>query len=146
MTEQAVRASEQQAYYELCAYTIEHARQHGTFIHQHVVDAYAAQHADEHSRPIGVAFALIGLYLHVEQGYSGKEVQRLHMAMGQERRTWPRFTLPAHRGAVTSADVIAAPPGPARDHAIEAWCRSVWHAFSMNRAAIVDLLFEYGVG
>jgi hypothetical protein len=146
MNQQAVSASEQQAYYELCSYTIEHARQHGTFIHQHVVDAYAAQHADDTTKPITLAFALIGLYLHVEQGYSGKEVQRLHMAMGRERRTWPPFTVPAERGAMTAADVMAAAPGPARDHAIAAWCRSVWEAFAVNRLAVADLLLTYGVG
>src|SRR5215208_7067640 len=133
MKHTAVSASEQQAYYELCSYTIEHARQHGTFIHQHVVDAYAAQHADESTKPITVSFALIGLYLHVEQGYSGKEVQRLHMAMGRERKSWPSFILPVERGAITAVDVIAAAPGPDRDRAVGAWCRSVWAAFAVNR-------------
>jgi hypothetical protein len=33
------------------------------FVHQYVVDAWAAQHAENGSKPIGVAFALIGLYL-----------------------------------------------------------------------------------
>ena len=146
MNTRAVSASEQQAYYELCSYTIEHARQHGTFIHQHVVDAYGAQQADESTRPITLAFALIGLYLHVEQGYAGTEVQRLHMAMGRERRTWPTFIVPSERGSITASDVMAVPPGPDRDRAIAAWCRSVWEAFAMNRATVVDLLLTYGVG
>ena len=51
---------EQEQFDQLCFYTL--AKQDGPFIHQHVVDAFAAQHADQDSKPIGVAFALIGLY------------------------------------------------------------------------------------
>jgi hypothetical protein len=52
------------AYHELCGYTLTHGD--AAFIHQHVVDAFAAQHADAHSKPIGITFALAGLYLHLE--------------------------------------------------------------------------------
>jgi hypothetical protein len=34
--------NEKSAYDELCFYTLAHARQDPAFIHQHVVDAYAA--------------------------------------------------------------------------------------------------------
>ena len=44
---------------ELSAYTLTHGDP--DFIHQHVVDAFAAQHAAAKSSAIGVAFALIGL-------------------------------------------------------------------------------------
>jgi hypothetical protein len=39
---------------ELMAWTM--SLSDAAFVHQHVVDAWAAQHADEHSKPIGVAF------------------------------------------------------------------------------------------
>jgi hypothetical protein len=146
MYDQAVRASEQQAYESLCVYTLEHARQHGTFIHQYVVDAFAAQRADATTRPVTLAMALIGLYLHVECGYSGTEVQRLQMAIGRNRSAWPDFVLPVDRGRVTVLDVVAAPAGPPRDHAIAAWCRSVWDALSMNGHTITELLVPYGIG
>src|SRR5437762_13393080 len=55
-------------FHELCYYTLSHNDR--SFIHQVVVDAYAAQTADETSKPIGVAFALLGLYLHHERGYT----------------------------------------------------------------------------
>src|SRR6478735_1617971 len=106
-----VRVSEQQAYDELCDYTFAHARQHGTFIHQHVVDAYAAQHADSQTKPITLVFALMGLYMHVERGYSGTEVQRLHIAMGRNRISWPPLRMPTYRGSMTVVDVMAFPPG-----------------------------------
>ena len=39
------------AYQALCAYTL--GLRDARFIHQHVVDAYMAQHADERTKPIG---------------------------------------------------------------------------------------------
>ena len=53
--------SEQGAYDELQCYTLAHGG--GTLIHQHVVDAWSAQHADGRTKPIELAFALVGLYL-----------------------------------------------------------------------------------
>ena len=49
------------AYHELCYYTL--TLGDPAFIHQHVVDAFAAQQADEQTKPIKVTFALVGLYL-----------------------------------------------------------------------------------
>lgn len=131
-------ASERAAYEELQCYTLAHGG--ATFIHQHVVDAWAAQHADERTKPIGLTFALIGLFLHVEQGFSGHEVQRAHMTLARHRRAWPSFALPSERGSMTAARVMAAPPGPERDRAIDLWCASVWDAFSASRDTVIDLV------
>lgn len=102
------------------------------FIHQFIVDAYAAQHANAHSKPISVAFALAGLYLHLERGYSGRQVQQAHMRLAKKKRPWPRFTSSTDRGTMTVADVFRATPGPARDEAIDRWSASVW---AVERAA-----------
>lgn len=136
--------AEADAYHELCAYTLSHGDP--TFIHQHVVDTWAAQHADQNTKPIGLTFALVGLYLHIEKGVTGRNVQRAHMIMAKRKRDWPRFTLPSDRGSITAIDVLAAPPGPERDKEIDDWCRSVWKAFEENRPALVALLGEYGIG
>lgn len=64
-------SAEEQTYHELSAYTLTHGD--ATFIHQHVVDAWAAQNAHADSKPIGVFFALVGLYLHIEQEFTGRE-------------------------------------------------------------------------
>src|SRR5689334_48673 len=98
------------------------------FILQHVVDAYAVQTATASTKPIAVVFGLVGLYLRVECRFSGREVQLAHMQLGKTRRDWPKLDLPAARGSITAADVLAAPPGADRDAAIDAWCRSVWEA------------------
>ncbi len=76
--------SDKEAYNELCCYTLAHGDT--SFIHQHVVDAFAAQTAGDGTKPIALAFALIGLYLHVEREFSGKQVQRAHMFL--ERTLW----------------------------------------------------------
>lgn len=136
-------SSEEDAYNELCAYTLTHGD--AAFIHQHVVDAFAAQNADERSKSIGVAFALVGLYLHVEKGLSGREVQRVHVLLGRQKRAWPKFTLPRDRGSIRASDVLAAPAGPARDEAIHQWCASVWEAFAAGRPTVVELLRQHGV-
>lgn len=128
------------AYHELCAYTL--SRGDAAFIHQHVVDAYAAQTADERTKPIGLAFALIGLYLHVEKQYTGREVQRVHMQLARNRRTWPTFPLPEDRGAVTAAGVLAAAD---HDAAIHEWAAAVWRAYVEVRDEVIALLRENGV-
>lgn len=136
--------SEQQAYDELQCYTLAHGGQ--AFIHQHVVDAWTAQHADERTKPIGLTFALVGLYLHVERGFSGRQVQRVHMTLARHKRSWPSFALPQERGSITASQVIAAPAGLERDHAIDAWCASVWDAFGESHRAVAELLEQRGIG
>jgi hypothetical protein len=135
--------SQWDAYDELQCYTLAHGG--GTFIHQHVVDAWAAQHADERTKPIGLTFALVGLYLRVERRFSGRQVQRAHMALGKHKRTWPAFRLPPERGPVTASQVMAAPAGPERDQVIDAWCASVWEAFRESHQAVAELLKQHGI-
>src|SRR5262245_6010012 len=78
------------AYDEVYAYTMGRPG----FILQHVVDAYAVQTASEESKPIGVVFGLIGLCLHAEREFSGRQVQKVHMEIGRRKREWPRMHLP----------------------------------------------------
>ena len=131
------------AYNELQAYTLAHGDP--TFIHQHVVDAGAAQHADERTKPIGLTFALVGLYLHVEHGWTGRQVQRAHQHLAQRKQAWPSFALPQLRGSMRAADVVAVLPGPERDRAIDAWCESVWHAYRDHHHAVAELLRQQGI-
>lgn len=136
--------TEREAYDELCAYTLSH--QSLDFIHQHVVDAFAAQRADASSKPIAVAFALVGLCLQLERGFSGREVQRAHMLLSKRSKTWPTFPLPVERGAVTAVEVLAAPAGEARDAAIHDWCAAVWNAYTDQAPAVHALLAEHRIG
>ena len=133
--------SEQEAFNELSYYTLSHGDP--SFIHQYIVDAYAAQYADEKSKPIKVAFALIGLYLHIEKHYSGKEVQRAHMLLANKKKQWPVFPLPAGRGNICVSDVLQTEPGPLRDRAINEWSASVWEAWSESHAKVAELVQSY---
>jgi hypothetical protein len=131
-------SSDQDLYHELSYYTLAHGDP--SFIHQNIVDAYAAQHADETTKPITVVFALIGLYLHVERNFTGRQVQRVHMQLAKHRKQWLRPALPNQRGAIVIADVMAAAPGQQRDVMIHKWCASVWEAWREARDQIVDLV------
>lgn len=133
------------AYHELYAYTM--GRPRPPFVLQHVVDAHAAQEATSGENSIRLVFGLVGLYLHLEKGYDGVQVQRAHQKLGKQKRkrTWPAITLPANRGTVTPETVMAVAPGPARDAAIDEWCASVWAEYRENGDTIIGLLREHQI-
>jgi Family of unknown function (DUF5946) len=142
MTQQKLTSLEQdqELYNELAYYTLSHPAP--AFIHQHLVDAYTAQHVDEAAKPIAAVFALVGLYLCVEKGFTGKQVQRAHMQLAKQRKNWPRLTPPAKVGAISVADVLAAQAGPERDEMIRQWCASVWEAWKDTQEQIRRLVKE----
>jgi hypothetical protein len=134
---------EQEAWDELAVYTL--TRGDPTFIHQHVVDAFAVQYSDEQTKPIKLTFGLAGLYLHLEKQFSGRQVQRAHMQMGRKKHVWPEFDIPADRGQMKPSDVLGAPPGPERDKTIDTWCVSVWTPWQANRGILAELLEKHGI-
>lgn len=111
---------------ELRAYTV--GLSDAEFLHQHVVDAYEVYDSGPWSKPIAVAFGLAGLYMYLERGATGRQVQQVHRLIGAQRKAWPVFAVPDDRGAMGPAEVMEAAPGPDRDAAIRAWCESVWAA------------------
>lgn len=135
---------EQAAHEELQLYT--YALGDAEFVHQHVVDAWTLQHADARTKPIALAFALLGLYLHLEHGFTGRQVQRVHVDLARRREPLPAFRLPSERGALTVLDVVAAPPGPERLRALDQWCASVWQAWASEHAAVARWMERCGIG
>ncbi len=129
--------TDQELYDQLAFYTLSHPDP--VFLHQHIVDAFAVQQAGEQSKPISVVFGLIGLYLFVEKGFTGKQVQRMHMQLAKHRREWPALTPPQSQASITVADVLAAPPGHQRDQAIRDWCAAVWELWQPHRPYIEGL-------
>jgi hypothetical protein len=116
------------------------------FILQHVVDATIAQTAPAINPPaIGVIFSLAGLYLYIEKGFTGAQVQNAHRVMGTFKRSWPNVVWPTERGNMTAEAVLTMPAGPERDDAIHEWCTQVWAAFSANRSMLASLLAEYNI-
>lgn len=137
-----IMTSNLEAYNKLCLYTL--SKGDASFIHQHVVDAHAAQTVTENDKPIRLTFALVGIDLHVERGFTGREVQLAHMKLGRAGREWPAFRIPNDRGAMDAAMVLAVPT-ELRDQAIHEWCRSVWNAFLDQRQQVRDLLDVHGI-
>jgi hypothetical protein len=125
--------------YELTYYTL--ALGDASFIHQLAVDTYAVQHAGLPSKPISTAFGLAGLYLVFERGFTGRQVQRVHMALAGRRKDWPRFERPHRTAAMTVRDVVNAPL-QAKDAAIRAWGEAVWEAWREHEERIALLLEE----
>ena len=130
--------ADQDLYNEMAYYTLAHSSP--SFIHQYVVDAFTAQHADETTKPIAIVFALIGLYLFLEKDFSGRQVQRAHVQLAKRRKDWPRLQIPQEVGRMSIADALAAEPGETRDTKIREWCVSVWDAWRESRNQIVDLV------
>lgn len=123
---------------ELSFYTLARAR--SEFIHQLAIDTFTAQHATASTKPIAVVFALLGLYLHAERGFTGLEIQRVHMRLAPLRLPWPVLPLPERHADLTVADMLAAEPGPTRDAMIRRWCVAEWQVWIDSRAAIAHLL------
>ena len=129
--------SEEELFHLLTFYTLAHPDP--AFLHQHAVDAFAAQLAGAHTKPITLVFGLIGLYLHLEWDYTGRQVQLAHMRMARQRKQWPSLPRPESRGEIRVAHVLRAAPGPERDLMIHHWCASVWPCFAAARPQIVEI-------
>jgi len=138
-----IMITEQETYNELCYYTLAHGE--ASFIHQHVVDAYAAQTVAEDDKPIKLAFALVGLYLHVEKQFNDRQIQLVHTKLGQAKQSWPDFFILKEQGEVMVEKVLAVPAGAERDDMIHQWCVSVWEAFSNNQQVVTSLLREHKI-
>ncbi len=98
--------------------------------------------ADENTKPIKMTFALIGLYLFLEKGFSGKEVQSAHVQLARKRKRWPRFEPPQRRGDIIVSDVLETPPGAERDAMIDKWRASVWEAYDASHKEVEDLVHK----
>jgi hypothetical protein len=125
---------------ELFAYTL--TRDRSEFVHQYVVDAYAAQHISKETKPVKIAASLIGLYLSAERRYTGRQVQLAHIALGNKMKSWPRFEAPEKQTRLTISDPLNVPPGPERDELIRQWGHAVWGMWRERHAEVERVLSE----
>ena len=132
--------TDQQLFDQLSFYTL--SLRDPFFLHQNAVDAFAAQHVDEETKPIKTVFALIGLYLTLEKGFSGRQVQLAHMRLAKQRKHWPQIPPTDQSASITVADALAAEPGPLRDQAIRDWCQAVWQTWQPHRETVAKLARE----
>jgi hypothetical protein len=106
------------------------SKQDAEFIHQHAVDTYEAQHAGVRTRNCTVVFGLIGLYLALEKGFTGRQVQLAHMKLARIRKDWPRLDPPVVPASVTVLDILQVQTEEERDTMIREWMESVWESWS----------------
>ncbi len=109
------------------------------FIHQIAVDAYGAQHHRDRVKPIGITFAFVGLYSVNERGYTGRHVQRVHMALAKKSKVWPAFTAPKEKAALTVQNVVRVPDEQKQDM-IRKWHASVWDIWKAEKENNARLL------
>ena len=119
------------AYHTLTVRTLELGD--AAFVHQHVVDAYAAQHVGDSTRKIATFFSLAGLYLALERGLSGREVQSAHVRMSRGEKDWPSFIRPPSLRAATVADVRSL------EHDLKPWMADVWKAWTPEHERVREL-------
>jgi hypothetical protein len=129
--------TDQQLFEELCAYTL--SLRDPFFLHQNAVDAFAAQHVEEDTKPIKTVFALLGLYLTLEKEFTGRQVQLAHMRVAKHRKDWPKLPPTPESATIAVASVLAAELGPSRNGAIRKWCEAVWQTWQPHREVIVRL-------
>jgi hypothetical protein len=130
---------------ELCmrlsVYTI--SLQDPEFLHQHAVDAYEASHGGGKTKAITVVFGLIGLYLALEKGYTGKEVQRAHMELARQNKDWPLLVPPHETPMVSILEVVQAKEGNERNQKMMEWARAIWQTWEKDHQFIADLTRKY---
>lgn len=131
--------STEELFHELSYYSLGH-KDTEYFIHQHVVDAYTAQTASDETKHIAVIYSLVGLYLFLEKGYSGREVQLAHMDLVIYKNQMPKVELPEERGKIIVKDVLNESAGVERDRRIRHWCADVWSDYEHCHAQIIKFL------
>jgi hypothetical protein len=127
-------------YYELTVYTL--SLQEKEFIHQIAVDSYAAQHFGSGMKPITINFALVGLYLVFEKGYTGRQAQLAHIELGKKRREWPRFNAPAEKAPLTMLEVLQSGE-PHFKEMIQKWGKAVWDTWKPEHQKVAALVKTY---
>ncbi|MEC5146370.1 DUF5946 family protein [Chitinophaga sp. 212800010-3] len=111
------------------------------FHHQLAVDAYGAQHSGGISRGITTAYALIGLYLTLECGYTGKQVQHIHSIIAKQ--SWTAPALPVQAGTVTVQEVLKATTEDGLYAAMKKWGQSVWDSWAAHHAWVKEQAAPY---
>jgi len=107
-------------------------------LHQLTVDTYAAQHPGSQVPAISTPFALIGLLLTLEEGWSGLAVRAAHGWLAAHHAVWPRFTPPLAFGALTAARVADARTPEVHARLVEAWSAATWAAWAQQHTAVRD--------
>jgi len=124
-------------YQELILYTF--SLGDNDFIHQHVIDAYTAQHSSPELKGIQISFALIGIYLYLEQHYSGRAVQQAHRRLAEKRKQWPTFIHSQPVTEITVQNILFEINKDTFMASVYNWSEVVWQAWAADHTTIIDL-------
>lgn len=127
-------------YHELSIYTLQ--LRDPEFTHQLIVDAYAAQHSSRQMPHITVTFALIGLYLVCNHGYTGKQAQRAHMILAHKTKSWPQFLPDDRKAELTVVDVIDCSDNMKKEMIMK-WAKAVWDSWKPEHQRVAQLVDKY---
>lgn len=104
---------------------------------QPAADAFTLQHWSGSMPPIRQAFALNGLYLVFELGYTGLQARAAHGRLAGTGAAWTTYEVPDHAGDMRASDVsIAAVAHCADDMA--SWGRTAWDAWEHAHDAVAE--------
>jgi len=92
--------------------------------------------------PQSTTFAMIGLYLTFEKGYTGKQVQRTHIFLAKKNKEWPRFDRLKEKNALTVLDVLQSPESEYMNM-IRKWGKSVWEMWKPEHESVRKLVETY---
>lgn len=130
-----------QLYWDLSAFTL--SLRDKEFPHQIAVDSYAAQHYSPNMKSITITFALIGLHLAFERGYTGREVQLAHIVLGQLHKQWPRFENQTKNAAITVLDVLQNITKDNYKEPLTKWGKSVWASWEPEHEKVRKIVDSY---
>jgi hypothetical protein len=107
-------------------------------VHRLSVDSYAVQHPGGDSRQAiqSVGVHLVRLCLFLERGLSPEEANAAMLRAGKGKAEMFRLPRPASLGAVTVADVLAAPDDEAHTTAVRRWARSAWESWAEHHQTV----------
>ena len=120
---------------DVLAFEFQHLAQVGR-LHQLAVDAYGAQHGGDQTPAISVPFALIGLHLALDLGWSGNAVRGAHKYLADRSSAWPAFAVPEGPAWMTVADVAVAATPEDYSRLVKEWAVSVWAAWAHERDGV----------
>jgi hypothetical protein len=110
------------------------------FIHQVAVDCYGAQHAGGQAKPIAAVFSLVGLCLHLEHGFTGKQVQSAHTALARAGKNWPLLPVPAAPYPVKVDSVVGCTTPSERTVQLKIWAQATWDAWRSEQMWVRSII------
>lgn len=88
---------------------------------------------------ITVAFSLIGLYYAIEHGFTGRQVQHVHMLLSKQNYSYKALELPDKRYSLTVSDVLKEEPGENRDAMLRKWMNDVWKCWDHQHKWVKEI-------